>query len=96
MNTSQIMAMLNKQIANKQREIDELKANYEELEEKYGFECECNIELYETQKRNERLWTLLYNTITCLEEQQVFDTHERLLNYLGMTENEYIRVMGVL
>lgn len=96
MNTSQIMAMLNKQLAKKQQEIDEMKANYEELEEKYGFECECNIELYETQQINERLGTLLYNAITCLEEEQIFDTHERLLSYLGMTEKEYIRIMGVL
>ena len=42
----------------------------------------------------ERLKTLLYNTITALEEEQVFDTHAHLLDYLGMTEKEYNEIMG--
>lgn len=94
MNYNQIMAMLNKKVAKKQEEIEELKARIEELEQQYGYECECNKQFVETQNKCERLGTLLYNAITCLEEEQVFDTHERLLNYLCMTEEEYIKIMG--
>lgn len=39
---------------------------------------------------NERLITLLYNAIVLLEEQY---GHKQLLNELGMTEDEYKKIM---
>lgn len=39
---------------------------------------------------NERLTTLLYNAIVLLEENY---EHEELLDELGMTEEEYKKVM---
>ena len=45
-------------------------------------------------KKIERLKILLANTLTILEEQQVYDTHKRLLNDLGITEKEYKEIMG--
>lgn len=77
-----------------QNEIFDLKQRIEELEAQFGYECECNKDLVAIQNANERLKTLLYNTIVCLEEEQIFDTHERLLQYLDMTEKEYNEIMG--
>ena len=37
---------------------------------------------------------LLYNAIITLEEKQVFETHEELLDYLDMSEEEYKEIMG--
>ena len=47
----------------------------------------------EAEKRL-RYMILLYNAIITLEEKQVFETHEELLDYLDMSEEEYKEVMG--
>ena len=46
------------------------------------------------REKCERLEVLLANAITILEEQQVFDTHKRLLQEFGLTEKEYKHIMG--
>lgn len=47
----------------------------------------------EAEKRL-RYRILLYNAIITLEEKQVFETHEELLDYLDMSEEEYKEIMG--
>lgn len=46
----------------------------------------------EAEKRL-RYRILLYNAIITLEEKQVFETHEELLDYLDMSEEEYKEIM---
>lgn len=45
-------------------------------------------------EKQERYMILLYNAIIALEEEQVFDTHKRMLDYLDMSEEEYKEIMG--
>lgn len=45
-------------------------------------------------EKQERYMILLYNAIIALEEEQVFDTHKRMLDYLNMSEKEYEEIMG--
>lgn len=45
-------------------------------------------------EKQKRYMILLYNTIIALEEEQVFDTHKRMLDYLDMSEEEYKEIMG--
>lgn len=45
-------------------------------------------------EKQKRYMILLYNTIIALEEEQVFDTHKRMLDYLDMSEKEYKEIMG--
>ena len=45
-------------------------------------------------EKQERYMILLYNAIIALEEEQVFDTHKRMLDYLDMSEKEYKEIMG--
>ena len=44
-------------------------------------------------EKQERYMILLYNAIITLEEKQVFETHEELLDYLDMSEEEYKEIM---
>lgn len=44
-------------------------------------------------EKQERYMILLYNAIIALEEEQVFDTHKRMLDYLNMSEKEYKEIM---
>lgn len=44
-------------------------------------------------EKQERYMILLYNAIIALEEKQVFETHEELLDYLDMSEEEYKEIM---
>ena len=37
-------------------------------------------------EKQERYMILLYNAIIALEEEQVFDTHKRMLDYLNMSD----------
>lgn len=46
----------------------------------------------EAEKRL-RYTILLYNATITLEEKQVFETHEELLDYLDMSEEEYKEIM---
>ena len=45
-------------------------------------------------EKQERYMILLYNAIIALEEEQVFDTHKRMLDYLNMSEKEYEEIVG--
>ena len=45
-------------------------------------------------EKQERYRILLYNAIITLEEKQVFETHEELLDYLDMSEEEYKEIMA--
>lgn len=45
-------------------------------------------------EKQERYMILSYNAIITLEEKQVFETHEELLDYLDMSEEEYKEIMG--
>ena len=53
-----------------------------------------NKQIRREKDKADRYATLLYNTIIALEEERVFDTHNRMLKYLGMTEQEYKDIMG--
>lgn len=53
-----------------------------------------NKQINKEVTKQQRYAILLYNAITALEEEQVFDTHKRKLDYLGMTEKEYKDIMG--
>lgn len=64
----------------------------DELQGQFDYECGCNKELVATQDKNERLNTLLFNAIVCLEND--FDDIEQLLDELGMTKEEYKEIMG--
>lgn len=75
-------------------ELDYCRNKLDELEGKFAYECECNKQFVETQDKKARFRILLANAITCLEEEQTFDTHDRLLDYLGMTQEEYNEIMG--
>lgn len=59
--------------------------------------CIMSNEFELKDKKIERLKTLLYNAIVCLEDQ--YGSYEswsenELLEELGMTEDEYIEIMG--
>lgn len=45
-------------------------------------------------EKNKRLKVLLYNCLVVFEEEQTFDTRDRMLRYLDMTEKEYDEIMG--
>lgn len=94
MNTSQILAMLNQKIARAESNNALLKQQLEEVQGQYAYECECNKQFVETQNKCERLSHLLWNALSCIEEEQIFDTHERMLDWLAMTEKEYNEIMG--
>lgn len=53
-----------------------------------------NKQIRREKDKADRYATLLYNTIIALEEERVFDTHEELLDYLDMSEEEYKEIMG--
>ena len=55
------------------------------------------VAVYKEQRlleKNERLKALLYNCLVAFEEEQTFDTRDRMLQYLGMTKREYKEIMG--
>lgn len=100
MTTSQLLAMLNKQVVKEQAKNRELELKVEELEEQFGYECECNKQFVETQNKCERLKTLLYNAITMLKDAYNIDDtlvsieDTDLLDELGMTQEEYDKIIG--
>lgn len=74
-------------------ENEELKARVEELEQQFAYECGCNAELVETQKKNERLDILLNNVCSyicelCSHDKDFF-TKEHSKMFFGMTEKEH-------
>ena len=93
MTTSQLLAMLNKQLTKEQLKNIELATRLEEVESQYAYECECNKQFVETQKKCERLEILIVNALTLLEEQG-FGGKSFAVAELGMTEQEYKNIMG--
>lgn len=51
------------------------------------------IAMLNKQRSRKTITILLYNAIITLEEKQVFETHEELLDYLDMSEEEYKEIM---
>lgn len=93
MTTSQLLAMLNKQVAKEQAKNRELELKVEELEGLFGYECECNKQFVETQNECERLKILLTNALVVLEENG-FGGKSFAMSEIGLTEKEYTNIMG--
>ena len=67
---------------------EELIETIREIDTMWNYECGCNKQLVETQNKNERLKTLLYNYI-CYVESELGITEIEQAEEMGITAEEY-------